>query len=110
MCSFFIFITSCKKPEVENIETLKSLYKVYKFGEIDKAILKNKIVFCGQLDMFDASTVIYSNEGVYLGICNWAWGPVDQICDKLTNTEVIYRCENHTTGQPPIDKFNLADL
>jgi hypothetical protein len=104
------FIISCDKPETENIETLKFLYKEYKHGSINKAIFNNKIVFTASLDMWDAPTIIYSNEGVYLGICDYAWGPVDPICDKLTNFEEIYRCENHSTGLPPVDKYNLSNL
>jgi hypothetical protein len=107
---YIVFINSCKKNEVENMDTLKSLYKAYNYGEIDEGQLDGKIVFCGSINRWDSSVQIYSNEGVLLGVCSYQWGPVDPICNKLTNTKVIYRCKDHISGLPPIDIFNLANL
>lgn len=110
ICLVLCFIISCEKPETVSLETLKSLYSEYKYGEIDQGIYNKKIVFSVALNMWDAPTLVYSNDGVLLGVCNWAWGPVDPICEKITNIEVIYRCEKHLTGRPPVDKYDLANL
>jgi len=102
-------IISCEKQESPNMETLRKLYKYYKYGEIDQCKLGDKIVFCAGQSHYDASSYIYDNSGIQIGACHWAWGPVDPICNQLTSCEVIYRCENHINGEPPVDKYSLGD-
>ena len=104
-----LIIGSCEKQDRPNMNTLEYLYDKYKNGEIDQCKLNGEIVFCVGLNYVDAGAYIYSNNGERIGECNYAWGPVDKICKELTDCEVIYRCDNHITGEPPINKYNLSD-
>ena len=114
LIKFILIVTlalwfSCQKEETVNLESLKSIYKSYINGEIDQCKLNDAIVFCAGLNTWDAPAIIYNNNGKIIGLCNYAWGPVDEICKQLTDCEVIYRCEHHISGQPSVDKYNLGN-
>ena len=105
-----IGLSSCDKDntENENKETLKELYKVYKNGEIDECKYNGEIVICAGINAYDAGSVIYDKNGKGIGSCNYAWGSVDEICNQLTDCEVIYRVENNIWGLPAVDKYGLG--
>ena len=84
---------ACNKDEVENdvnIETLNSLYSIYKNGKIDECKYNNKIVYVAGLNVYDAGSIVYDLDGNMLGDCNYALGNVDLICGLLDDCRVIY--------------------
>jgi len=102
-------IFSCKKDVMERSQTVEYLYSMYKNGEISECKYNGDTVYISGIHAVDAGATIYSKFGQKIGDCNWAWGPVDSICYKLTDCEVIYRekSENDYWG-PAVDKYNLA--
>ena len=105
----FSIVSSCKKNDVENWQTLKKLHKIYKDGEIDQCKYKGQTVYCAGLNAYDAGGVIYDKNGNQIGSCNYAWGNVDSICKQLTDCEVIYRVGDNIWGEPPVDKYKLGN-
>ncbi len=100
-----ISLTSCKKDE--NQTTLNQLYQNYKNGEITECTLNGETVYSGSLNAYDAGTTIYDKDGEVIGSCNYAWNQVDDICNEVTDCEVIYRTSNNIWGQPAVDKYDL---
>lgn len=99
----------CKKDPIERSQTVEYLYNLYKDGEISECIYHGDTVYSGGIHAFDAGSSIYNKRGDLIGECNYAWGPVDSICRKLTNCEVIYRAKSKNDyWGPAVDKYNLA--
>lgn len=55
--------------------------------------------------MYDAETIVYSNDGGQIGTFNYDFGLVDSICNTLKNCKVIYRSEHHISSSPFIDSY-----
>lgn len=109
LTTIFTFILGCKKKTegIDSLAVLKQLHAVYENGEISKCEYEGQLVYgCGR-NAYDAAALIYDTTGQQIAVCNYAWGPVDSICRKLTNCEVVYRCSNHISGQPPLNKYQL---
>ncbi len=100
---------SCEKDRIDDWETLKSLYNIYNNGEIDECEYLGEKVYVAGINAYDAGSVVYDRNGNIIGSCNYAWGQVDSICGQLQACEVIYRCDNHITGEPAIDKYGLGN-
>ena len=111
--NFFTFllsclaIISCKKEGFKNQTALKSLYKIYKNGEIKECRLDGGLFYLAGLNVYDGGEVIYDGEGNKVGECNYAFGSVDPLCSQLTSCEVIYRVEDHISGEPAVDTYDL---
>lgn len=108
MTAMTFLCIGCEKDKIDNLETLQSLYQTYKNGEIDECENNGAIVFIAGINVPDAGSVIYDMDGNIIGGCNYAWGQVDSICGQLQVCEVIYRCENHISGEPAINKYGLG--
>ena len=102
----FLMLPSCK--EENGLETLNFLFNIYENGEIDECLYNDEITYVAGINAYDAGSSIYDSEGNLIGSCNYAWGGVDSLCYLLNNCEVIYRSENHITGEPPVDKYGLG--
>ncbi len=106
-CIFII--SSCKKDDFENEDTLRDLYKIYKNGEISECNYNGELVYAAGLNAYDFGGVIYDKNGNQIGTCNYAWGQPDEICGKLEDCETIYRVEDNISGQPAVDKYGLGN-
>src|SRR5690625_2071687 len=102
-----IGISSCKKDNFENKQTIKELYKTYKNGEISECKHDGQTVYSTGLNAYDAGGAVYNKNGKQIGTCNYAWGQPDPICGQLTECEVIYRVKDNIWGQPAVDKYGL---
>jgi hypothetical protein len=102
-----IVLISCKKDKNEAPQVVKDLYATFKNGEIDECSYNGQTVYSAGLNAYDAGSVIYDKNGKIIGNCNYAYGQFDSICGKLQNVVVIYRCKNHITGEPFVDKYGL---
>ena len=100
--------SACRTDNYVNTNTLRHLYSIFKNGEIDECRYNGKTVYCAGLNAYDAGSVVYDMDGNRIGNCNYAWGPVDPICNQLENCQVIYRCANHISGEPFVDKYGLS--
>jgi hypothetical protein len=103
--SILLMSGSCE--EKADNAALKSLFTKYEQGEIQQCTFEGKKVFSAGLNAPDAGTEIYDGHGKQIGKCYYSSGQVDAMCEKLADCEVIYRCENHINGQPPVDKYDL---
>jgi hypothetical protein len=101
-------IPSCKKKDGP-LGVLAGLYDEYQHGEIDECRLNGQLVYCAGQNAYDAGSVIYDSTGRMIGRCNYAWGSVDSICGKLKSCETVYRCRDHITGNPFVDKYGLSN-
>ena len=106
--SVILLSAACSKKQTKSGNALQKLYNQYQNGQIDECSLNGKKVYSAGLNAYDAGTEIYDEAGVKLGVCYYASRQVDDICKELSNCETIYRCEKHITGQPAVDKYNLA--
>lgn len=104
----FLVKTGCQKNEQDNLATLKELYNRYKDGDITECKFKGELVYIAGINAYDAGSAVFDKDGSKIGECNYAWGPVDRVCTQLQDCEVIYRCDNHITGKPPVDKYGLS--
>lgn len=100
---------ACKKKTENSQGTLQKLYTTYHNGEIDECTLDGKAVYCAGANVVDGEATIYNSAGVAIGSCNYAWGQPDSICYELENCQVVYRCKNHISGEPAIDKYGLGN-
>ena len=103
-----IVFAGCKEDGPTPPDTLKDLYKIYKNGQISQCLHEGKTVYGAGLNAYDAGSVIYDENGTQIGVCDYAWGTVDPICQELTDCEVVYRCEDHITGRPAVDIYGLG--
>lgn len=103
-----IGISSCKKDNFENKQTLENLYKTYKNGEISECKHNGQTVYSAGQNAYDASGAVYDKDGKQIGTCNFAWGQPDAICGQLTDCETIYRVKDNIWGQPAVDKYGLG--
>lgn len=103
-----IGLSSCKKDDFENKQTLKKLYKTYKNGEITECKHNGETVYGAGLNAYDAGSFVYDKDGKKIGTCNYAFRQVDSICVQVTECEVIYRVKDNIWGQPAVDKYGLG--
>ncbi len=101
-----IAMSSCKKNNIENYSTLKQLYNQYQYGMITEHKLDGETVYSANTNTTDYATYLYDANGEY--IINIGYGS-DFDDDRLTDTEIIYCCENNIWGKPVVDKYGLAD-
>jgi hypothetical protein len=104
-----IGISSCKKDDFENKQTLNQLYKTFKNGEIDECKYNGQMVYVAGYNAYDAGSAIFDKDGKKIGTCNYGWGPVDSICNQLDDCETIYRVKGNIWGQPAVDKYGLGN-
>lgn len=109
VAGFLIFASGCRQVEIENRAVLNELYKIYKNGSISQCQYDGELVYSAGYNAYDAGGSIYDQHGNQIGTCNYAWGPVDEICKELEGCEILYRVENHLTGRPAVDIYGLAD-
>jgi hypothetical protein len=103
---FFLLSSTCSK-KTENDSTLRTLAKQYENGEISECIFNGAKVYSAGLNAYDAGNEVYDASGKKIGSCYYSTGLVDPVCNALTSCEVIYRCKDHITKQPPVDKYGL---
>lgn len=106
LCSLILAL-SCKKESTQRSSVLKQLHTQYKDGEIDQATYQGEMVYVTGINAYDSSTSIYDKNGNVIGGCDYSYGLIDPICYELSEQKVIYRCENHLSGKPPVDIFKL---
>jgi len=103
-----LVFSGCKKDEPLQHEVVSMLYKQNPNGEILACTLNNQKVYCLSQLVYDGGTAVYNETGDQIGTCNYAWGPVDAICSKLINCEVVYRAKSNAFNLPFIDKYGLS--
>jgi hypothetical protein len=95
--------------EKDSEKALNDLFLLYQQGEISECRYNGEKVYSAGLNAPDAGTEIYDASAKKIGSCYYNTRKVDPICEKLENCEVIYRCDDHISGQPAIDKYQLKD-
>ncbi len=109
LCLTLAIVSSCKKVnDSDKAPALKKLYGIFKEGTIDECQYNGQTVFVGGLNVYDAGSVIYDKSGNKIAECNYAYGDVNDICNKLRNCSVVYRCHNYISGNPFVDKYGLS--
>jgi hypothetical protein len=98
---------TCSEKDTNDNTPLKSLFPRYENGEIQQCMFEGKLVYSAGLNAPDAGTEIYDEQGKKIAACYYSSRQVDPMCEKLSDCEVIYRCENHITGEPAVDKYHL---
>lgn len=110
--SSFIFgltlLLSTSGCQKDDPDTLQLLYTEYHDGEISECQWKGELVYVAGHNAFDAGAKVYNAEGKEIATCNWAWGPIDEMCDSLENCEVIYRVAGNIWGTPAVDKYGIS--
>lgn len=103
----FVGAAGCNKSKAEQ-SMLRSLYQRYQQGSIAECRLHGQLVYTAGINAYDASTEIFDSSGKQIGNCNYAWGKPDSICKELQSCVTVYRCKDHITGQPFVDKYGLS--
>jgi hypothetical protein len=106
--SLGIGASACDKDRTGQETAVKKLFAVYSNGEISECHHKGARVYSASVNAHDAETRIYDAEGKETGSCFYSTGAVDAICNDLDECETIYRCTNHISGQPAVDKYGLS--
>jgi hypothetical protein len=104
---FLLLGFGCAKTSGPDV-TRKTLYDTYKEGELSECKHNGSLIYVACINGYDAPTVIYDQKGEKIGQCSYATGQIDQICHETSDCEVFYRCANHISGQPAVDKYGLA--
>jgi hypothetical protein len=107
LAGIILLFIGCEKKDDPNL-ALKMLYGQYKNGSIDECTLNGQKVFTAALNGYDVQTTIYNMTATKIGQCNPAYGQVDSICSQLQDCETVYRCSNHVSGLPFIDKHHIS--
>lgn len=112
LLSFFACLfygAGCDEKSKSEDPGLRKLYEEYKFGQIEKCRYGTRTVYHAGINAFDAGTQVYDSAGRSIGTCNYMSRLVDSICTKLSECEVIYRCQGHISGEPPVNNLGPAD-
>jgi hypothetical protein len=105
--SMLLMSSGCSKDNNAHDNTLKELFLEYRDGEISECTFKGSKVYIAGLNAHDAGNEIFDREGKKIGSCYYSTGQVDELCNQLENCVTIYRCDNHISGQPAVDKYGL---
>lgn len=105
---FLCASAGCRHEFIENEQTLRNLYQVYKNGEIRECQHNGQAVFMASLNAYDAGSSVFDKDGNAIGTCNPAYGQADPICNEITGCQVIYRVKNNIWGLPAVDKYGLG--
>ena len=100
--------SSCNKSGNAVPEPLRKLFTHYIDGSINECRLNGSRVYSASINAYDAATLLYDSSGNQIGVCNYAWGPVDSNCRNLQSCETIYRGQKHISGEPFVDKYGLS--
>ncbi len=104
-----LFTASCKKDEKKTgAETLKALYQVYKHGEINECQYNGQIIYRCSPNVYAEGSVMYDQEFLMVGTCNYTSGAVDSKCDKLMQCKTIYRDSSFYSGWGFVDEYGLS--
>ncbi len=103
-----LLFNACKKDVPLQNEVVRKLYNKSSNLEISECNLNGKKIYCSTMLVNDGGTLVYDELGKMIGRCNYAWGPVDSICYKLIDCEVVYRAEHNMFDLPFIDKYGLS--
>ena len=103
-----INFSACKQDNAITKAGIHTIYSNFKNGIILECKLNGQTVYEASENAYDVSTFIFDLQGKKIGECNWAFGKVDSICGQVQNCEIIYRCQNHISGQPFTDKYGLS--
>ena len=104
----FTCFSACKQDNAITKAGLNTIYIKHKNGSIDECSCKGQKVYLAGMNYYHAGSGIYDTTGRLIANCNWAWGSVDTLCSQVTNCETIYRCYDHISGQPFVDKYGLS--
>ncbi|MBP9689264.1 MAG: hypothetical protein KBE91_06610 [Bacteroidia bacterium] len=103
-----VLFNACKKDVPLQNEVVRKLYHKSSNLAISECNINGKKIYCSTMLVYDGGTTVYDENGTQIGHCNYAWGPVDSICSKLTDCEVVYRAANNMFKLPFIDKYGLS--
>lgn len=108
--SLFLFVIAygCKKSDLKNKEVLEKLYEIYQNGEITECKYNGQIVYTAGLNVYDAGSVIYDQDGKRIANCNYSWQKPEAICGQLSDCETVYRVEDNIWGLPGVNKYRLS--
>lgn len=105
------FTAGCRQQKAAHgpDAVLRKLYDEYKFGQIEKCEWRKSVVYHAGINAFDAGSQVYDERGKPIGVCNYMTNMVDSVCGQLSDCDVIYRCDKHISGEPPVNKLGLAE-
>jgi hypothetical protein len=75
--------------------------------EISECTYQNQKYYTQTSNYYDSPTMIYDEDGAMVGACNNAWSEDDELCYLLQSCRVIYRCEDHISGEPAVNVYDL---
>ena len=88
--------------------TVEKIYQDNFFlGSINECMHNNNKVYVSELNIYDAGSSIYDRRGNQIGSCNYAFGPVDDLCTEVEDCISVYTIENNIWGRPAVDKYGL---
>jgi hypothetical protein len=97
--------TGCRRDD--QYELLRSMIQENRSSEISECTYQGQTYYKQTSNYYDSITYVYNTNGDLVAECNYAWGDVDDLCDLIYSCKVVYRCDNHISGEPAVNVYDL---
>lgn len=110
LCLLATALVSCKNkkgsqssenPQPE-MDALTELISKYSNGQVEVCSLAGQLYYKCSRNAQDGGSEIFSELGEKLGGCYYNTGAVDELCEKLSDCQAVYRVEPNIWGKPGI--------
>ncbi len=98
-----LLFMACSKDAINKVPTDPNCGMEVPFNEISWCELEQDTVYVVSYLVYDGGSYIFDTCGNKIGTCNYAWGPVDEICKELSNCKVVYRVNDLLHHRPDVN-------
>ncbi|AMS25828.1 hypothetical protein AEM51_01210 [Bacteroidetes bacterium UKL13-3] len=103
-------LSQCKRDEPIALTTPGKFYHKYTRGQISECWMVGTMYYVAGDLAYDSGATIYDRSGNSVASCNYAWGRVYAMCNRMDSCRVIYRSEGNMHNLPFVDIYGLSKI